>query len=245
MNTHQKTEKGEMKLGELGVRLTRNEKDEGRRVLSRLEGRDRLLQFKRGLSVTQFSHESLDPTLPPSTALTAEPTHTPITQTPTTNPSAPPPPTVGGTTLTCLVHIRVVQPRNIDMNATASRIDLDLFQDYTNKNLQMYVNKALAALIASDSFKDVDVKSKKRKITNAIVERITWKKDSVQMRIEKAVNRPSNRAYLAVFKSPVDEYVKILLFSSFFLLFFLLHISTSHKFCYSEINLNIYCTVYH
>jgi hypothetical protein len=187
MDTHLSAEKAEEKVEELGVGLTRGE-EEGRRVLSTHEGKNRLLQFKRGLGVSAISPEADLSSLNP-----------------TTNPTVPPPPTAGGTTLVCLVHIHVILPENSDMKTLVSRMDLELFKDYQNKNLQMYVNKALAALIASDSFKDVDVNTKKRKITGAVVERITWKKDDVAMRFEKTVNRPSSRAYLAVFSSPLNE----------------------------------------
>jgi hypothetical protein len=198
MDTRVSAEKAEEKVEKLGVGLTGGE-EVGRRVLSTLEGKNRLLQFKRGLGV---SAEAVIPTVLP-------------TSHPTARPTVPPPPTAGGTTIVCLVHIHVILPENSDMNTIVSRVDLDLFKDYTNKNLQLYVNKALAALIASDSFKEVDVNSKKRKITGAVVERITWKKDDKAMRFEKTVNRPSSRAYLAVFASPLNEYVKMLRYFSF------------------------------
>jgi hypothetical protein len=223
------------------------EEEEGRTVLSTVEGKKRLVEFKRVL--TASSPDVPDPSSAPTVAQTvitssaptggdaeigsAQPSYdkhrsvpiiamtaTPSLK-PTIRPTAPTAPTVGGTTLTCLVHIAVLLPENSNMLKTKSRIDIDLFKEYSNKNLQLYVNTALAALIASDSFQAVDVNSKKLKITGAIVERITEREKDVSIMNVKTENRPSNRAYLAVFESPVDRYVNIFYLVSYFIFYIL------------------------
>ena len=108
--------------------------------------------------------------------------------------------------LTCLVHIGVTLPDKWSMTRTKEDIDLTLFREYTNGQLQVFVNATLAALMHGNRRESRDKNGRKTKVFSAIIERIT-EKDDVRLISAIAADRPSNEDYLAVFPSSTDEYV--------------------------------------